>query len=198
MKKRALISVTNKEGLVPFAQALVNLGWEIISTGGTAKAIREGGVPCIEVADVTGYPEMMDGRVRTLHPGVFGGIIADRDVVSHMNEAANYRIGMIDMVVVNLYDFAKRPSINEIDVGGPSMLRAAAKNHKHVIVVPSPVYYVGIIQQLGSKGDIPILERQLLAERVFEITAQYDADIRDHFRKVREAGGQIELGKHGG
>lgn len=196
MRKRVLISVTDKTGIVEFAHGLVDLGWEIVSTGGTATAITAAGIACIQVAEVTGYPEMMDGRVRTLHPKIFGGIIADRLVETHMAQAAKYSIDMIDMVVVNLYQFSKKPCVNEIDVGGPSMLRAAAKNHEHVIVVVDPNDYPIVLASLKS-GDIRLEWRARLAEKVFEVTAQYDADIRDHFRQVREAGGKVELGKHG-
>jgi len=197
MKKCALISVTNKTGLIPFVTALVRMEWEIVSTGGTAKAILDAGLPCTQVSEVTGYPEMMDGRVRTLHPKIFGGIIADRNVPKHMEEATKYDINMFGMVVVNLYDFASKPCVNEIDVGGPSMLRAAAKNFEHVIVVVDPDDYEDVALHLELHGDIDIPTRMEFAEKVFEVTAQYDTDIRDHFRKVRAAGGVIELGQHG-
>ena len=194
--KRVLISVTDKAGIVEFARQLVELGWEIISTGGTATKLTEAGIHCTPVEKVTGYPEMMNGRVRTLHPAIFAGIIADRNINSHMEEAAKFGIDMVDMVVVNLYQFAKKPCINEIDVGGPSMLRAAAKNHEHVIVVVDPNDYPVVLASLKS-GNMPVEWRARLAEKVFEVTAQYDADIRDHFRLLRESGGTIDLGKHG-
>ena len=197
-KRRALISVTEKDGLEPLARKLVELGWEIVSTGGTATKLKEAGIPCIQVAEVTGYPEMMNGRVRTLHPAIFAGIIADRNIPEHMQEAAKFNVVMIDMVVVNLYNFAQRPCINEIDVGGPSMLRAAAKNHEHVIVLADPADYRDMMLELERDGDINQAKRQLLAEKVFVITAKYDTDIRRHFQKVREAGEKIALGKHGG
>ena len=146
--KRALVSVTDKTGVVEFARALSEeFGVEIVSTGGTAKVIAEAGVPVKPIEELTGFPEMMDGRVKTLHPFVHGGLLARRDLESHMAAAAEHGIGMIDMVVVNLYAFeatvAKPGStfddcIENIDIGGPSMLRSAAKNHKDVVVVCDP------------------------------------------------------------
>ena len=135
---RALISVYDKTGVVDLARGLVDRGWEIVSSGGTARALTEAGIPVTEVKDLTGSPEMLDGRVKTLHPAVHGGILADRSKPEHMERLAELGIGAIDMVVGNLYPFGTDPSVEMIDIGGPTMVRAAAKNHDSVAVVVDP------------------------------------------------------------
>jgi phosphoribosylaminoimidazolecarboxamide formyltransferase/IMP cyclohydrolase len=174
MKKRALLSVTDKSGITEFAAALVALGWEVVSTGGTAKLIKEAGVPVILVEEVTGFPEMMDGRLKTLHPKIFGGILADRSKPEHMQACADHGITPIDLVCVNLYDFPGNPSIEQVDIGGPSLLRAAAKNSASVIVVMDPAEYGRIIRCLTDTGSMTSSEREMLAEAVFETTGNYD------------------------
>jgi phosphoribosylaminoimidazolecarboxamide formyltransferase/IMP cyclohydrolase len=175
--KRALISVTNKTGVAEFAAALVALGWEVVSTGGTAKLLKEAGVPVILVEEVTGFPEMMDGRLKTLHPKIFGGILADRTKPEHMQACEEHGIVPIDLVCVNLYDFAGNPSIEQIDIGGPSLLRAAAKNCASVIVVSNPSQYNEVLASLGGPRGVPPLDREELAEEVFMETRQYDRAI---------------------
>ncbi|HXH62947.1 MAG TPA: bifunctional phosphoribosylaminoimidazolecarboxamide formyltransferase/IMP cyclohydrolase, partial [Gemmatimonadales bacterium] len=156
---RALLSVSDKRGIVEFARALVALGWEIISTGGTAEALRREGVPVIGVEQVTGFPEMMDGRVKTLHPKVHGGLLARRDHPGDVAAMKQHAITPIDLVAVNLYPFREtvaKPSttfaqaIEQIDIGGPSMLRSAAKNHAAVTVVVDPDDYSGVLAGLKS------------------------------------------------
>ncbi|HLI86619.1 MAG TPA: bifunctional phosphoribosylaminoimidazolecarboxamide formyltransferase/IMP cyclohydrolase [Bryobacteraceae bacterium] len=185
--QRVLISVTDKTGIVSFARELHALGSEIVSTGGTARMIRESGVPVTDVADVTGFPEMLDGRVKTLHPKIAGGILAMRDREDHMRALAVQEITPIDMVVVNLYRFeevAAKPGarleelIENIDIGGPSLIRAAAKNYQDVAVVVSPEDYDGILAELRANGGAVSREtRWRLARKAFRTTAAYDAAI---------------------
>ena len=185
--KRVLMSVTDKTGVVEFARALHDeFGAEIISTGGTARAIAEGGVPVTPIDEVTKFPEMMDGRVKTLHPMVHGGLLAKRDNAQHMAEAAEHGIEMIDMVVVNLYAFEKTVEggadfdtcIENIDIGGPSMLRSAAKNHSSVAVVTDPTSYDAILDEMRANDGATTLEtRRKLALRVFQTTNAYDGAI---------------------
>ena len=185
--KRVLISVTDKTGVVEFARALSEeFGATIISTGGTAKAIAEAGVAVTPIEEVTGFPEMMNGRVKTLHPKVHGGLLARRDVPEHMQQAADMGIEMIDMVVVNLYAFEKTVEsgadfatcIENIDIGGPSMLRSSAKNFESVAVVTDPASYDAILEEMRANGGATTREtRQKLALRVFQTTGAYDTAI---------------------
>ena len=185
--KRVLMSVTDKAGIVDFARALVDeFGAEIISTGGTARAIAEAGVPVTPIDDVTQFPEMMDGRVKTLHPKVHGGLLAKRDNPDHMAQAAEHGIEMIDMVVVNLYAFEKTVAsgadfgtcIENIDIGGPSMLRSAAKNFESVAVVTRPASYDAILAEMRANDGATLRDtRAKLALDVFETTAAYDGAI---------------------
>lgn len=158
--KRALVSVSNKEGLVPFVKALVELGIEVISTGGTKKTLEEAGIPVIGIEEVTGFPEILDGRVKTLHPKIHGGLLSVRDNDAHVKQLAEHHITPIDLVVVNLYPFKQtigKPdvtfaeAIENIDIGGPSMLRAAAKNHAYVTVVVDPNDYDKVLAELKEK-----------------------------------------------
>ncbi len=185
---RALISVTDKTGVVDFARALVDeFGVEIVSTGGTAKAIEEAGIPVRPIEDYTGFPEMMDGRVKTLHPKVHGGLLARRDLEQHMSEAAEHGIEMIDMVVVNLYEFEKtvaKPdvtfadAIEHIDIGGPSMLRSAAKNAASVTVVSDPADYEQVLAEMrANDGATTLSTRRRLQFKVYSTTAAYDTAI---------------------
>jgi len=185
---RALVSVTDKTGIVEFARTLAEeFGVEIVSTGGTAKVLSEAGVPVRPIDDLTGFPEMMDGRVKTLHPKVHGGLLARRDDPSHMAAAEEHGIGMIDMVVVNLYAFEKtvaKPEVTEeeaienIDIGGPSMLRSAAKNFASVAVVTDPASYDAIIEEMREHDGATLLEtRRTLATEVFRLTSVYDSAI---------------------
>ncbi|HJA01092.1 MAG TPA: bifunctional phosphoribosylaminoimidazolecarboxamide formyltransferase/IMP cyclohydrolase, partial [Candidatus Collinsella stercoripullorum] len=186
--KRALISVTDKTWVVEFARELQTVyGVEIISTGGTARALEEGGVTVVPIEEYTGFPEMMDGRVKTLHPKVHGGLLARRDDSRHMAEAAEHGIGMIDMVVVNLYEFEKTvanpdvtfaDAIEHIDIGGPSMLRSAAKNADSVTVVSDPADYAGILTEMAEHDGATTLEtRRRLQLKVYQTTAAYDTAI---------------------
>src|SRR5688500_11221876 len=154
--KRALLSVSDKSGLAEFGRALVERGFELVSTGGTARALQGAGLPVTNVSDVTGFPEMMDGRVKTLHPLIHGGLLAQRSNPEHVAAAAKHGIGLIDLVVVNLYPFVKAAAnpdtpfdhlVEEIDIGGPSMVRAAAKNFQDVMVVVSPSDYGEVLTQ---------------------------------------------------
>ncbi len=214
--KRVLMSVTDKTGVVEFARALHDeFGAEIISTGGTARVIAEAGVPVTPIDAVTNFPEMMDGRVKTLHPKVHGGLLAKRDNAQHMAEAAEHGIEMIDMVVVNLYAFEKTVEsgadfgtcIENIDIGGPSMLRSAAKNFASVAVVTDPETYDGILAEMRANDGATTLEtRQVLAYEVFETTNEYDGAIADylfnqlepeHLNRYRALCGMSEEHVHG-
>jgi phosphoribosylaminoimidazolecarboxamide formyltransferase / IMP cyclohydrolase len=190
--RRALISVSDKTGLIEFATALATLKIEIISTGGTAKALRTAGIPAIDVSDITGFPEIMDGRVKTLHPKIHGGLLAVRGDATHAAEKAAHGIGNIDLLVVNLYPFeetvAKNVSwdetIENIDVGGPAMIRGAAKNHNSVTVIVEPEDYAAVLGELESGGgNTSIDTRRRLAAKAFARTAAYDAAIFQWFAK---------------
>ncbi|MDQ0300474.1 phosphoribosylaminoimidazolecarboxamide formyltransferase/IMP cyclohydrolase [Salibacterium salarium] len=187
--KRALISVSNKEGILPFAKQLEAQGVEIISTGGTSRILSEGGVNVIGISEVTGFPEILDGRVKTLHPYIHSGLLAMRDKDEHLSQLDEHKITPIDLVVVNLYPFKEtiekpdttfEDAIENIDIGGPSMLRAAAKNNKHVTVVTDPEDYNVVLDEWNEKGDIGADTRQRLAAKVFRHTASYDALIANY------------------
>jgi phosphoribosylaminoimidazolecarboxamide formyltransferase/IMP cyclohydrolase len=189
----ALLSVSDKSGLVPFASGLVALGYDLLSTGGTAKALREAGLTVRDVSDVTQFPEMLDGRVKTLHPAVHGGLLARRDLPAHMAAIAAHGIAPIDLVCVNLYPFketaarkglAPEEVIEQIDIGGPSMLRSAAKNFAAVTVVVDPDDYARVLEALQNGGDAHELRRDL-AEKVYAHTAAYDAAISGWFAAQR-------------
>ena len=189
--KRALISVSDKTGIVDFAKDLTALGVEIISTGGTYKLLKENDVPVIEVSDVTGFPEMLDGRVKTLHPMIHGGLLARRDLPEHMAAIAEKGIGPIDMVVVNLYPFKQtvlkdendlENIVENIDIGGPSMIRAAAKNYESVAVITSPKQYAPVLEQMRADGISKELLSELMAE-AFITTANYDNMIANQMNK---------------
>jgi phosphoribosylaminoimidazolecarboxamide formyltransferase/IMP cyclohydrolase len=186
--RRALLSVADKQGLEPLAKGLAKLGFEIISTGGTAKALRKAGVAVTEVATITGFPEIMDGRVKTLHPHIHGGLLARRGVDDAV--LAEHGIGAIDLLVVNLYPFeatTARPdctdaeAIENIDVGGPAMLRAAAKNHEHIVVVVDPADYAAVLAAF-EEGSVPAGLRRGLAIKAFSHTSRYDAAISAYLR----------------
>ena len=186
--KRALISVTNKDGVVDFAKGLVELGFEIVSTGGTMKVLQENGVSCIAIDDVTGFPEMLDGRVKTLHPMVHGGLLYRRDLPSHVETIKKHDIHPIDLVCVNLYEFEKAlkagkdlpDMIENIDIGGPSMIRSAAKNFKDVLIVTDPKDYDNVLDAI--KNDTTDFDfRMNLAYKAFSMTGAYDAMISRYF-----------------
>lgn len=190
--QRALLSVSDKTGLIDFAKALSHAGIELISTGGTARALQEAGLSVRDVADVTGFPEIMDGRVKTLQPAIHGGILARRDVAAHQQAMQEHDIAPIDLVVVNLYPFAEAihqrddydHAVENIDIGGPAMLRAAAKNHAHVAVVVDPQDYPAITEALQSQeGGINYRQRQQLAAKAFAYTASYDTLITQWFSR---------------
>lgn len=184
--QRALISVSDKSGIVAFSKELSSLGVEIISTGGTAKLLAENKVPVVPINDVTGFPEMMDGRVKTLHPKIHGALLGLRDNASHAEQAKSMDIKWIDLVVVNLYPFENtiakegvslEEAIENIDIGGPTMLRSAAKNYRFVAVVTDPADYEKILAELKETGDISLETKQVLAAKVFHRTADYDSTI---------------------
>ncbi|MGI6549718.1 MAG: bifunctional phosphoribosylaminoimidazolecarboxamide formyltransferase/IMP cyclohydrolase [Syntrophomonadales bacterium] len=188
MSKRALISVSNKDGVVEFAQGLEALGWEMISTGGTYDLLKRSGVSVTMVSDVTGFPEILDGRVKTLHPNIHGGILARR-IPEHMQQLEKNRIDTIDMVVVNLYPFREtiqkpgvtlEDAIENIDIGGPTMIRSAAKNYQDVIVVVEPREYPAILAELKAGGDISADMRFKLAKEAFAHTGFYDSMIAQY------------------
>ena len=174
---RALLSVWDKTGLVEFAEGLAGLGYELVASGGTATVLDAAHVAHIDVKDVTDFPEMLGGRVKTLHPMIHGGILADRDVPEHLEALATHEITPIDLVVCNLYPFTSKPSVELIDVGGPTMVRAAAKNHAHVGVVTNPAQYEGVLAELTASGALSDATRHALARAAFAHTAAYDAGI---------------------
>ena len=191
--KRALISVSNKLGAVDLASSLHKAGIEIISTGGTMKAIRAAGVPVTYVSDLTGFPEIMNGRVKTLNPKIHGGILAVRDNPEHVKQMEENGIVPIDMVVVNLYPFKSTirkkdltlaEAIENIDIGGPAMIRAAAKNFKFVTVVTNPDSYEEIAKMIAETGGVDYDTRKKLAAEAFAHTADYDLMIADYLAKV--------------
>ena len=196
MKKieRAIISVTDKSGIVDFAKALAHMGVEILSTGGTAKALREGGISVIDISEYTGFPEMLDGRVKTLHPKVHGGLLGIRDNPDHIKMMMEYGIKNIDLLVVNLYQFEKtiakkgaslQEAIENIDIGGPAMLRSSAKNFQYVTVVIDPSDYDGIIEEMENSGGSTSLETRFhLAKKVFRLTHRYDGSVSKYLKNA--------------
>ena len=199
MKRRAIISVSDKTGIVVFARELVDLGFELISTGGTYKTLDEANIPVNYVSEVTGFPEVLDGRVKTLHPLIHGGILA-RDCREHMEQMEQNGIRFIDLVVVNLYPFREtiakpgvtfEEAIENIDVGGPTMVRAAAKNHGRVIVVVNPESYEEVISVLRETGTVSAGRRRRLAAEAFAHTAEYDRLIAGYLERQLEPAGSF-------
>ncbi len=202
-KKLALISVWDKRGVVEFARGLEEFGFEILSTGGTARALAEAGIAVKEVSEYTGFPEMLDGRVKTLHPKIHGGLLFRRDMESHRAQAAEHGIRAIDLVCVNLYPFEEtvaRPgvtpaeAIEQIDIGGPSMIRSAAKNFESVTVVVDPDDYKDVLAEMRAGGGIPPREtRMRLAAKVFAATSAYDANICAYLEGIGEGGAPVSF-----
>lgn len=191
--ERALISLTDKAGCEDFAKALAAMGVEILSTGGTAQKLRASGLSVTDVSEFTGFPEMLDGRVKTLHPLVHGGILNQRDNVDHQEQCRRHGIKPIDLIAVNLYAFAKTvanpdctlvDAIENIDIGGPTMLRASAKNFQDVTVIVDPADYPQVLAELEAHGNTTLATRFRLARKVFELTASYDAAIVQWLRTV--------------
>jgi phosphoribosylaminoimidazolecarboxamide formyltransferase/IMP cyclohydrolase len=192
--ERAIISVTDKSGIVGLANSLSGLGVQILSTGGTARALREGGVSVTDISDYTGFPELMDGRIKTLHPKVHGGLLGLRDNPEHVEMMKAHGIKPIDMVVVNLYQFEKtvakegvtlEEAIENIDIGGPSMLRASAKNFRHVTVIVDPADYEIVLQEMKKTGGETTLKTRFrLARKVFQLTHRYDGAISQYLETV--------------
>ena len=204
MIKRALLSVSDKTGLIDFARALSAQGVELLSTGGTAKAIRDAGLPVKDVSEFTGFPEMLDGRVKTLHPKVHAGILAVRDNDAHVATMNEHGLGYIDLVCVNLYPFVQTVSkphtlndaIENIDIGGPAMVRSSAKNYKHVAIVTDPADYAGLIDEMkASGGALGDATRFNLAKKAFTHTAQYDGHISNYLTSLNEAGERGAFGE---
>ena len=188
--RRAILSVTDKSGLVEFATFLTARGVELISTGGTQKALEAAGLPVTAVSTVTGFPEILGGRVKTLHPKIHAGILANKDEPQHMQTLADKGIRPFDLVCVNLYDFAGaverqlslEQAVEEIDIGGPCMLRAAAKNFHSILVLSSPQYYAAAMEELEKDTTVGLEFRQVMASRAFEATSRYDALITSYLR----------------
>lgn len=194
--KRAIISVSNKKDLLEFAKALNSMGIEILSTGGTAKTLRDACISVKDVSEYTGFPEMLDGRLKTLHPRIHGGLLSRRSNPKDMEELKKYEIDTIEMVVVNLYPFEETISkpgvsfaeaIENIDIGGPAMLRSASKNFQDVAVIVDPSDYEKVLKEMKSlNGDLSYATRLELAKKVFRHTSRYDTIIADYFEKVTE------------
>jgi len=189
--KKALISVSNKTGIAPFAKELALMGWDIISTGGTAGSLREAGVNVTDISVLTGFPEILDGRLKTLHPKVHGAILGRRDLPLHLKQMKEHGIEEIDLVAVNLYPFSEvigrkettlEEAIENIDIGGPAMVRAAAKNYKDVIIVVEPSSYSMVLEELRKKGDLSLEKRYMLAVEAFSHTANYDSIISNYLK----------------
>ena len=204
MIKRALLSVSDKTGLIDFARALSAQGIELLSTGGTAKAIRDAGLPVKDVSEFTGFPEMLDGRVKTLHPKVHAGILAVRDNDAHVATMNEHGLGYIDLVCVNLYPFVQTVSkphtledaIENIDIGGPAMVRSSAKNYKHVAIVTDPADYAGLIDEMKANGSaLGDATRFNLARKAFTHTAQYDGHISNYLTSLNAEGGKDQFGE---
>ena len=190
--KRALISVTNKEGVLEFARELASLGVQILSTGGTARVLREGGLKVTDVSEYTGFPEMLDGRVKTLHPKIHGGLLGLRSNPDHVKTMKQHGIENIDLVVINLYPFKQAISkpgctleeaIENIDIGGPAMLRSAAKNNESVTVIIDPADYGKVLDDIRKTGGVSRQTNFMLAVKVFESTSSYDSMIADYLKK---------------
>jgi phosphoribosylaminoimidazolecarboxamide formyltransferase/IMP cyclohydrolase len=195
--ERALISVSDKKGVVAFAKMLSSLNIEIVSTGGTARLLQEQGISVVPVDAYTGHPEIMDGRVKTLHPRVHGGILAVRDNELHREQMKQNGIKPIDLVAVNLYPFVQTiakagvtvdEAIENIDIGGPAMVRSAAKNHAYVTVVVDPADYKTVAEEIARSGNVSIEKRRRLAVKAFAHTAAYDAEIAGYLSKVYPGG----------
>lgn len=192
--ERAIISVTDKSGVVGFARSLSEFGVEILSTGGTAKTLREGGLSVTDISSYTGFPEMLDGRVKTLHPKVHGGLLGMRDNPEHVKKMKEHDIRNIDMVVVNLYQFEKtvarqgvtlEEAVEHIDIGGPTMIRSAAKNYKDVTVIVDPADYDAVLKEMEELGGGTSLKTRFrLARKVFRLTHEYDGAISRYLEKV--------------
>ncbi|NLL20372.1 MAG: bifunctional phosphoribosylaminoimidazolecarboxamide formyltransferase/IMP cyclohydrolase, partial [Firmicutes bacterium] len=198
--RKALISVSNKNGVSIFAQELEAMGWEIISTGGTAKTLREAGVKVKDVSELTGFPEILEGRLKTLHPLVHGGLLGRRELPLHLQQMQEHGIEPIDLVAVNLYPFpeviAKKgvtlaEAVENIDIGGPTMVRSAAKNFNDVIVIVDPSNYSLVIEELRNNGDVSSATRYRLAVEAFSHTAYYDSIISGYLREQMEGGMQF-------
>ncbi len=191
--ERALISLTDKSGIEDFAKELAELGVEILSTGGTAAKMRESGIEVMDVSDFTGFPEMLDGRVKTLHPMVHGGILNQRANKNHQKQCAEHGLKNIDLIAVNLYAFEKTiadphctlgDAIENIDIGGPTMLRASAKNFHDVTVIVDPADYPQVLKEMKETGNTTLKTRFRLAAKVFALTAKYDTTISAWLKKV--------------
>jgi len=191
--ERALISLTDKSGIEHFASELARLGIAILSTGGTAQKIRSAGIPVIDVSEFTGFPEMLDGRVKTLHPKVHGGILNQRENPEHQRQCAEHGLQNIDLVAVNLYAFEKTvanpdcglaDAIENIDIGGPTLLRASAKNFHDVTVIVDPADYPQVLREIEETGNTTLKTRFRLAAKVFALTSRYDTAISAWLEKV--------------
>ncbi|MGA0877635.1 MAG: bifunctional phosphoribosylaminoimidazolecarboxamide formyltransferase/IMP cyclohydrolase, partial [Ilumatobacteraceae bacterium] len=193
----ALLSVYDKTGIADFARGLVEAGWDVLSSGGTAGILRDAGVPVTDVAEVTGYPAILGHRVVTLHPAVHGGILADLDNAEHRSDLEAHGIRPIDLVVVNLYPFTADPSIDLIDIGGPALIRAAAKNHSHVSVVTAVADYAPVLAAITVNGSVGPDLRRDLARRAFALTADYDARIARWFTVGDDGPSSIGPGEDG-
>ena len=191
--ERALISLTDKSGIEDFAKALTEMGIEILSTGGTARKMRDNGIAVKDVSEFTGFPEMLDGRVKTLHPLVHGGILNQRENADHQQQCAEHGIKPIDIVAVNLYAFEKTvadpncslgDAIENIDIGGPTLLRASAKNFRDVTVIVDPADYEQVLAEIRATGNTTLKTRFKLAVKVFQLTSAYDTAIANWLEKV--------------
>ncbi len=194
-RRNALVSVSDKTGVVAFARRLTEMGWRVLSTGGTARALRDAEVEVTDVAEVTGFAEMMDGRVKTLHPVIHAGLLARRDNPEHVAQMRARGIEMIDLVAVNLYPFentiaregvTEEEAVENIDIGGPTMIRAAAKNFRDVTVIVEPEDYDRVLQELKALGETTLETRRELAVKVFSVMSHYDGRIAEYLGQARD------------
>jgi len=194
VKKRALLSVFDKTKIVELAKGLSDLGFEIISTGGTLKLLIENKIDAKHISEITNFPEILNGRVKTLHPKIYGGLLAKRDNPDHVKELEAHKIGFIDVVAVNLYPFEEVTSnpnckldeaLENIDIGGPTMIRASSKNFKDVIILTDPTDYKAVLSSLSKDGDVSIKERLKLALKAFKKTSGYDAAISKYLEEKK-------------
>jgi phosphoribosylaminoimidazolecarboxamide formyltransferase/IMP cyclohydrolase len=193
---RALLSVYDKTGIVDLARRFHELGIDLVSSGGTAAAIAEAGIPVTDVADITGFPAMLGHRVVTLHPRIHGGILADRRDSAHLRDLETHSLDLIDIVVGNLYPFGRDPSVDLIDIGGPTLVRAAAKNHEYVTVLVDPADYPPVLEELAANGNTSAAMRHRLARKAFAHTAAYDAHIANWFNANETRGSDLPASYH--
>jgi len=181
----ALISISDRTGILEFAQEISNIGFQVIATSGTQKFLKSKGVNCKTVSEITGFPEILGGRVKTLHPKILGAILANREIESHLEELKKLEIPLIDIVVCNLYPFKESPGIENIDIGGVTLIRSAAKNYKYITCITNPNQYKKVIKELKEQNEISEQTRFEFAKKAFELTSSFDSSITNFFTTAK-------------